>query len=162
MVVVTVLLTACGGGGGGSDSEATPVEPSNRAPRVSLEGPARLTAGTEGTFQLTAEDDDGRIESVTWSVDGALTVVEEQPRRLMVRVPAAAGAGEARVRARVTDDGGAVSDAVSTVTIDAAAGDAPRVDAGQDQRVDEGESAQLNGAATAPAGRSLRLSLIHI
>ena len=83
--LITALLAACGGGGGSSDSDPASPEPSNRAPQARLEGPARLIAGTEGTFRLTAEDDDGRIESVTWTVDGALTVVEEQPRRLTVR-----------------------------------------------------------------------------
>lgn len=156
VVFITALLAACGGGGGGSDSDPAAPDPSNRAPRVVLEGPARLTAGAEGIFRLTAEDDDGRIESVVWTVEGALAMIEEQPRSLTVRVPAASADGEARVRARVTDDGGASSDAVSTVAIDAAAGGAPRVDAGQDQRVDEGESLQLSGAATASAGRSLR------
>ena len=96
--LITALLAACGGGGGSSDSDPASPEPSNRAPQARLEGPARLTAGTEGTFRLTAEDDDGRIESVTWTVDGALTVVEEQPRRLTVRVPTSAVDGEARVR----------------------------------------------------------------
>lgn len=153
---ITALLAACGGGGGSSDSDPASPEPSNRAPQARLEGPARLTAGTEGTFRLTAEDDDGRIESVTWTVDGALTVVEEQPRRLTVRVPTSAVDGEARVRVRVTDDGGASAEAVSTVTIEAAGGDAPRVDAGRDQRVDEGEALQLNGGATVSPGRSLR------
>jgi hypothetical protein len=156
VVFITALLAACGGGGGGSDSDPAPPEPSNRAPRAVLEGPARLTAGGEGIFRLTAEDDDGRIVSVTWSVDGALTVAEELSRSLTVRVPVSAADGEARVRVRVTDDGGASSDAVSTVTIDADVGVTPRVDAGQDQRVDEGEALQLNGAATVPAGRSLR------
>ena len=153
---ITALLAACGGGGGSSDSDPASPEPSNRAPQAILEGPARLIAGTEGTFRLTAEDDDGRIESVTWTVDGALTVVEEQPRRLTVRVPTSAVDGEARVRVRVTDDGGASAEAVSTVTIEAAGGDAPRVDAGRDQRVDEGEALQLNGGATVSPGRSLR------
>jgi len=156
VILITALLAACGGGGSSSDSDPAPPEPSNQAPRAVLEGPARLTAGGEGVFRLTAEDDDGRIVSVTWTVDGALTVVEEQARSLTVRVPMSAADGEARVRVRVTDDGGASSDAVSTVTIDADDGGAPHVDAGQDRRVDEGEALQLNGAATVPAGRSLR------
>ena len=58
--LITALLAACGGGGGSSDSDPASPEPSNRAPRAVLEGPARLTAGTEGAFRLTAEDDDGR------------------------------------------------------------------------------------------------------
>ena len=51
--LITALLAACGGGGGSSDSDPASPEPSNRAPRAALEGPARLTAGTEGTFRLT-------------------------------------------------------------------------------------------------------------
>jgi len=154
LMMMATLLAACGGSGGDDDAVVTP-NPGNRAPEVVLDGPTRLAAGGSAVFMANAEDPDGEIVSVTWAVAGALTVVEESEQRLTVSVPEAAADGEAGVTVTVTDDDGASAMAEQAIAIEAGDG-APRVDAGDDRRVDEAQPMTLSGSATVSADRSLR------
>ncbi|MCG8394913.1 MAG: PKD domain-containing protein, partial [Pseudomonadales bacterium] len=153
LTCLVMFLAACGGGsdnGGGS-----PV-PANQPPTASLNGPANLVAGNEASFQLTASDKDGEIDTVTWSLEGALAVVSETDTTLRVRAADTATEGQAAVIALVSDDDGASVTARLELTLTAMPVDAPQVDAGPDQSVDEDTVVTLQGSATAHHGLSIR------
>lgn len=91
------------------------VEAANSPPTASVSGPSTAQVGEDVTFQASASDPDGSIDSYAWDFDGDGTVDVTSPTPSVDT--SFASAGEETVELTVTDDGGATATATQTVSV---------------------------------------------
>ncbi|MEQ3725726.1 hypothetical protein [Alcanivorax sp.] len=154
--IVATLLVACGGGGSGSNSAPTPNSPQNQAPTGSLTGGNTLTSGSSIILQLQASDEDGEVIDITWSVEGPLTIDASTDAFIQVRADTVSANTSATVIALLRDDDDDTTSLRHTLTVTPISTDAPTVNAGTDQQVEETATFTLQGTATATGGNTIR------
>lgn len=155
LTAAVILLHGCAGG------DPEPAAVTNAPPRVAVFGPAEVLEGDAVTLRAEASDIDGRIEALTWQVTGGTaSPVSPEADGTLYRftAPEVQTRSSLLITAEAMDDAGALASSTLELTVldRSDATQAPNVSAGDDQQVEEGESLELFGNATAQGGRSIR------
>ena len=93
------------------------VEAANSPPTASVSGPSTAQVGEDVTFQASASDPDGSIDSYAWDFDGDGTA--DATGQSPTVTTTFDSAGEVTVELTVTDDDGATATATTTLTVEA-------------------------------------------
>jgi hypothetical protein len=91
------------------------IEAANSPPTASVSGPSTADVGEDVTFQASASDPDGSIDSYAWDFDGDGTA--DATGQSPTVTTTFDSAGEVTVELTVTDDDGATATATQTVSV---------------------------------------------
>ena len=107
--------TATNGGGSDSTTIRITVTESNKLPTVSLSGPATIRSDQTATITATASDEDGTVDSYTWSTtEGTIT---GSGSSVTFNPPYLSSNTNVTITCTVTDDDGAEASATHSITV---------------------------------------------
>ena len=138
--------------------------PANEAPTVDAGQDQTVNEGDAVTLNGTASDPEGDHLTYLWSHDSALSITVSDAASPLTTFTAPAVDSDATVTFVLSVSDGtntAVTDQVTITIQNVPANEAPTVDAGQDQTVNEGDAVTLNGTASDPEGDHLTYLWSH-
>ncbi|MGS2720378.1 PKD domain-containing protein [Paraglaciecola aestuariivivens] len=146
-VIFLMVFSACGGGGG---DDSTPIPtPVTISPTVSAGADFSVTEGESFTLVATGSDPDGSITSVQWTQTAGTSVDLGDANTANLNLVAPMVNSDEVLSFTVTvvdNDGAAATDTVKVTVINN--NQAPQVDAGEDQSLNEKSSFKLVASAS--------------